>query len=125
MLTDQEQTDARRFLGYPVFSAGESASLNWTLVQASTAVDYRLSNLSDTEVAVLRQYLHALRQLECAIPEMSTGMDTQAAGGWVRNPTEFIERTGLFDDWRRRLCAFLGLPPGPALSKSSTVTLVV
>ncbi len=125
MLTDQELTDARRFLGYPVFSAGESASLSWALVQASSAVDYRLSNLSDTEVAVLRQYLQALRQLECAIPEMSAGMDTQAAGGWVRNPTEFVERTGLFDDWRRRLCAFIGLPPGPALNKSSTVTLVV
>lgn len=125
MLTEQEQTDARRFLGYPVLSASEGAVLTWALVQASSAVDYRLSNLSDTEVAVLRQYLQALRGLECAIPEMSAGMDTQSAAGWVRNPTEFLERTGLFDDWRRRLCAFLGLPPGPALSKSATVTLVV
>ncbi len=125
MLTDVETTDARRFLGYPVFSAGQSGSLSWNLVQASAAVDYRLANLSTTEGTVLRQYLAALNALEQAITDASVGLDTQSAAGWVRNPVEVAERTGLFDEWRRRLCAFLGLPPGPELNRGNNLTLVV
>jgi hypothetical protein len=34
------------------------------------------------------------------------------------------ERSNLFDDWRRRLCAFLGLPPGPGLGDGG-IALVV
>jgi hypothetical protein len=43
---------------------------------------------------------------------------------WKRNPREVRERTALFDDWRRRLCGFLGVPPGPAL-RDAGVRLVV
>jgi hypothetical protein len=51
-------------------------------------------------------------------------LDTAQASVWRHNANELDDRLRLFDSWRRRLCGFLGLPPGPALS-DGTVTLVV
>ena len=125
MLSDPEKTDARRFLGYPVFGADRAGNMGWRFYQASGAVEYRLSNLSESEEVVLRGYLTTLGGLERAIPETGAGLDTASAAGWVRNSAELAEREGLYDRWRRRLCAFLGVPPGPSLASGSTVSLVV
>lgn len=125
MLTDPEKTDARRFLGYPVFGADRAGNMGWRFYQASGAVEYRLNNLSGSEEEVLRGYLTTLVGLERAIPETGAGLDTASAAGWVRNAGELTEREGLFDRWRRRLCAFLGVPPGPSLAGESTVSLIV
>lgn len=119
MLNDRERTDARRFLGYPAHGADLSGSMS------GGAVEYRLSNLSGAEEAVLRQYLATLAGLEQAIPETGAGLDTASAAGWVRNPRELVDRERLFDQWRRRMCAFLGVSPGAALSGGSSVVLVV
>ena len=34
------------------------------------------------------------------------------------------DRTALFDDWRRRLCGFLGVPPGPSLGNGGVFLVV-
>jgi hypothetical protein len=125
MLSDAEKTDARRFLGYPVFGADRAGNMGWRFYQASGAVEYRLNNLSGSEEGVLRGYLTTLGGLERAIPETGAGLDTASAAGWVRNPGELVERERLFDRWRRRLCAFLGVPPGPSLASGSSISLVV
>ncbi len=125
MLTNPEKTDARRFLGYPVFGADRAGNMGWRFYQASGAVEYRLNNLSGSEEEVLRGYLTTLSGLERAIPETGAGLDTASAAGWVRNAGELTEREGLFDRWRRRLCAFLGVPPGPSLAGESAVSLIV
>ena len=66
------------------------------------------------------------RRWRLAIPGVAAGLDTEAAAGWRRNPAELTERGRLFDDWCRRLCVFLGVPPGPGLQGSSaSVALVV
>jgi hypothetical protein len=44
-------------------------------------------------------------------------LDTDEAAVWKRNPRELRDRRLLFDDWRRRLCGFLGVRPGPALGE--------
>jgi len=125
MLSDAEKTDARRFLGYPVFGADRAGNMGWRFYQASGAAEYRLNNLSGSEEGVLRGYLTTLSGLERAIPETGAGLDTASAAGWVRNPAELAEREKLFDRWRRRLCAFLGVPPGPSLASGSSISLVV
>lgn len=125
MLSDPEKTDARRFLGYPVHGVDRAGAMGWRFYQASGSVEYRLDNLSSSEEGVLRGYLVALGGLERAIPEMAGGLDTGSAAGWVRNPAELLERERLFDGWRRRLCAFLGVPPGPALASGAAVSLIV
>lgn len=124
MLTQAERTEARRYMGYPVLGAERTGGA-WQFYGASGSVEYRLGTLSASEESVLRGYLDTLATLERAIPEAGAGLDTGSAAGWVRNPREVAERERLFDGWRRRLCAFLGVPAGPALDGGNAVTLVV
>ena len=126
MLNDGERTDARRFLGYAAHGASLDGNSGWQFYQVAGEVEYRLSNLSASEGGVARRYLGTLAALELAIPGVGAGLDTDRAAGWVRNPAELRERMALFDDWRRRFCGFLGVPPGPSLrGVGSTVGLVV
>ena len=126
MLSEGERTDARRYLGYAAHGAGPAGNMGWQFYQAAGAVEFRLANLSSSEEVVLRRYLGTLAVLEAAIPGAGAGLDTGSAAGWVRNPAEIAERTRLFDDWRRRFCAFLGVPNGPGLlGAASSVPLVV
>lgn len=124
-LTDAEKTDARRFCGYPAYGAGSAGFQNWRFYQAYGLLEFRLNNLADTEIIVLQRYLATLTGLETAIPPSAENLDTDQAAVWTRNRTEARDRTSLFDDWRRRLCGFLGIPIGPALASSGSLTLVV
>ena len=122
--TEAERTDLRRHCGYPAYGAGNAGFQGWRFFQVYGLMEFRLSNLSDSEEAVARQYLLTLSQLEAAVPLAGATLDTEQAAVWTRNATEVHDRTRLLDDWRRRLCGFLGLPPGPALGDGG-VTLVV
>ena len=124
-LTEAELTDARRFLGYSAQGAMRGGAASAWFYQASAAADARLAMLSDSEVDVLRGYLRTLAQMEAAIPAVAEGLDTASAAGWVRNAGELLERERLFDGWRRRMCGFLGLVPGPELRRGGGVALLV
>ncbi len=123
-MTDAEKTDVRRFCGYPAYGAGAAGFNSWRFYQAYGTLEYRMNNLSDFELAVIRRQLGTLSALEAAIPEAAGHLDTNEAATWQRNPNEPRDRQKLFDDMRRRLCGFLGLPPGPALGDAA-VTLVI
>jgi hypothetical protein len=125
MLTDAEKTDARRFCGYPAYGAAPSGNTGYRFFQAYGTLEYRLNNLSASEETVLRTQLANLRAFERAIPCAAENLDTAAAAVWTRNPNELADRQRLEFDWGRRLCAFLGLPPGPALQNQSTIPLIV
>lgn len=124
-LTEAELTDARRFLGYAAHGAMRGGAASAWFYQASAAADARLGMLSESEVGVLRGYLRTLAQMEAAIPTVAEGLDTASAAGWVRNAGELQERERLFDGWRRRMCGFLGLVPGPELRRGGGVALLV
>lgn len=124
MFTDQEKTDIRRFCGYPAYGAGAAGFENWRFYQVYGTLEFRINNLSVAEEAVVRRYLAQLTVLEFAVPRASDSLDTDQAAVWTRNRTEAQDRARLFDDWRRRLCGFFGIPPGPALADSG-ITLVV
>jgi len=87
-------------------------------------LEFRLTNLSDSEIVIVRRYLGNLTVLELAVPAASDNLDTDQASMWTRNKDEPADRMRLFDEWRRRLCGFLGVPVGPALS-SGTASLIV
>ena len=122
--TEAERTDVRRFCGYPAFGAGTSGFQNWRFYQAYGMLEFRLNYLTGSEELVVRRYLNALIELEVAIPGAAAGLDTAKAGPFTRNGDEMLERTRLFDGWRRRLCGFLGVPAGPELGDAG-VRLVV
>ncbi len=122
--TDAQKADIRRFCGYPAFGAGASGFSSWRFFQAFGTLEYRMNNLAPAEIAVTLQYLATLAALEAMIPAAAENLDTESAAAWTHNADETADRTRLFDGWRRRLCGFLGLPPGPALSDAG-LTLVV
>lgn len=121
---DTELTDLRRHAGYPAYGLGNGGFSNWRFYQAYGMLEYRLQRLSGAEEQVSRTYLQTLATLEAAITEASATLDTDSAAAWVRNAREVSDRTRLFDDWRRRLCGFLGVPPGPALGDGGTRLVV-
>jgi hypothetical protein len=123
-LTDREKIDARRHCGYPAYGGTATGFSSWRFFQVYGLLEYRLNNLAECELDVIRTYLTTLASLEIAIPRASDNLDTNQAAVWVRNQNEFRDRERLFDDWRIRLCAFLGIPPGPGL-RSNTPNLIV
>lgn len=98
--------------------------MGWRFFQAYGALEYRMTNLSVSEEAVVRRQLGSLTTLESAIPMAGENLDTDAAAVWTRNRTEVGDRYRLLDEQRRRLCAFFGVPPGPGLGMAG-LSLVV
>jgi hypothetical protein len=123
-LIDAEKTDVRRFCGYPVYGAAPVGFQTWRFYQVFGLLEFRLNNLSDTELSVIRRYLVTLTALEQAIPRAGDNMDTDQAAVWTHNKNELTDRSGLFDDWCRRLCGFLGVPFGPSIVSSGLMLVV-
>jgi hypothetical protein len=123
-LSDAERTEVRRYCGYPARGTAPFGFLGWRLYEAYAFLEYRLDHITDSERAVIRRYLATLGGLEAAIPRSADGLDTDQAAAWTRNKNEFCDRIRLFDDWRRRLCGFLGVPNGPALTAGAPALVV-
>ena len=121
--SEAEKTDIRRFCGYPAYGVGGLLQ-GWRFYQVYGLLEYRLLYLSGAEEAVVRQYLATLSGLERAVVEASGNLDTDQAAAWTHNRDEVRDRARLFDDWRRRLAGFMGVPPGPALGNGG-IALVV
>lgn len=122
--TDAQKADIRRFCGYPAYGTGAAGFNSWRFFQAYGTLEYRMNNLAPAEIVVTLQYVSTLNTLETAIPQTSENLDTENAAAWTHNAHEMRDRENLFDNWRRRMCGFLGVPPGPALEQAG-ITLVV
>lgn len=123
-LTDAERVAARRFLGYAAAGSLASNQTGYRFFQSYGSMEYRLTNAAEEEWTVIRTYLTQLTALELAIFSSGENLDTDQAAVWHRNKSEVRDRERLFDNWRRRLCGFLGLPPGPELGDGGTRIVV-
>lgn len=117
MLTDAQKVDVRRWLGYPTLNEGQIDPVYSTTTGVSrVSLTAKLDGLTASEeVALTDRYLTPLASLEADLLASTGNMDTQAAGPWIANPRETQERTAMYNKWRRDMCGFLGIPPGPAL----------
>lgn len=122
-LSDTERVDVRRFCGYPAYGAGSSGFQSWRFFEAYGTLEFRLTNMADGELQVVRQYLATLYALELAIPAAGANLDTDEAAVWKHNRAEVAERAILFDDWGRRLALFIGIPVGPALRQDNIIVI--
>jgi hypothetical protein len=125
-LTAQQLADLRWFAGYSV--AGDSAAQPYREVAYTNvtlgglSIEYRLAHLSAEEEARITGYwLPNLTARQAEIQAAAASLDTAQAAVWTRNVREMAERRRLFDDLRRDLCAYLGLPPGSALARLNRV----
>lgn len=108
MLADTVADDSRDF-AYGFVSPGIWATLN-----------HRLNNMRPEEESILvNTYLANLYTLEAAIPASGADLDTKVAAVWERNENQVSDRLDLFDTWRRRMCFFIGVHPGPTLGDGS------
>ena len=112
-LTDAEKSDVRRHCGYPIQAIAGTGGQSWFLYQQLGQMESRMNRLNDQELRITRTYLATLLNLELAVPRSGDSLDTDQAAVWTRNRTEQQDHLALFDEWRRRLCAFLGIQPGP------------
>lgn len=123
--TDAEKTDIRRFCGFPLFGGVPTQAFGHRLYQQYGTLEFRLNNMQPSEEAVIRvTYLANLYLLETDVISTRENLDTDQAAVWVHNKNEQRDRDRLLDSWSRRLCGFLGIPPGPALGDGG-LTLVV
>lgn len=126
MLTDAQKTDIRRFCFYPVLGAVASMGFGERFMTQYGALEYKLNNLSAAEEAVLiGTYLINLPLLEQALINTGANLDTAQAAVWTHNPREQSDRENLFLSLRLKLCAFLGVPPGPGWNGGGEMRLVV
>lgn len=124
--TDAQVVDIRRHSGYPVFG-NDAGVLSYRYFQVYGFFEFRIAQLTANEAAVvINTYLANLTTLENAIPAASANLDTDAASVWIHNKREVADRAALFTYWRKELCNFLGVPPGPFMGgPSNSMSLVV
>ncbi|MCQ8279871.1 hypothetical protein NFI95_15610 [Acetobacteraceae bacterium KSS8] len=122
-LADAERVDVRRFCGYPAYGPGASGFQSWRFFQAYGMLEFRLTNMAPSELQVVRQYLANLYMLEAAVPAAGANLDTDQAAVWRHNKNEVADRAALFDQWGRRLCGFLGIPPGQSLGAPGAIII--
>jgi hypothetical protein len=125
MLTDQQVADVRRYVGYPMLGdtvADNSRDFAYGWVSPGTwqTLYHRLISLRPEEEAIVVNYLTTIATLEVAVTDSSDNLDTDQAAVWYHNKNEVNDRMKLYNLWRRQLCAFIGLAPGPSLGQGGT-----
>jgi len=114
--TDAQKVDIRRYCGYAAYGGLPVQAFGHRFYQHYGTLEFRMNNfLPEEEAVVITTYLANLATLETAIPAASDNLDTDVAAVWTHNKNEQRDRERLFDNWRRRLCGFIGIPPGPEL----------
>lgn len=126
MLSTAEKVDARRYCGYGMFGQQVLPANGYRFSTAYGSLEYKLNNMLTEEEAVFRTtYLANLSLLESDIPSVRENLDTDQAAVWTHNKNELRDRADLFSYYRRELCKFMGIPPGPGLGDGGGIRLVV
>lgn len=127
MLTDAEKVNVRRFAGYGNYGSQALPASGYRFSTKYGVLEYKMNNLLPDEEAVLRTtYLTRLVTLETDVVDQTTqNLDTDVAAVWTHNKNEHRDRKSLYNDFRRQMCEFLGIPPGPSLGASGGLQLIV
>lgn len=113
MLTDAQRADVRRYCGYPMYGGQPTQAFGWRFYQWYGTLEFRLVNALPEEYALVTTMLTRLNALETALAGSTDNLDTASAGPWVHNASEIKDRTRLYTFYRKELCNFIGVPPGP------------
>lgn len=122
--TDAQKVDIRRHCGFPVYGSQVGSNAGYRYFQSYGTLEFRMSNLTAAEEAVVVTYLTSLTTLEAAIAASGANLDTDVAAVWTHNKNEVRDRDRLYKLTCRRLCGALGVPPGPNLGDGTTRLVV-
>lgn len=121
VFTNAQLTDIRRFCGFEAYGTGTVLFPQPWIMKRYLALEYRMKSMTTDEATVITSIiLPNLYTLELAIPGASQNLDTDAAGPWKHNRREVRDRVGLFNYWRKYLCSFMGIDPGPGITGSGS-----
>ncbi|NHN84480.1 hypothetical protein GOB93_07450 [Acetobacter musti] len=123
-LSDAEKVNVRRYCWYPALGSDTSIRNTWPYFDKYGDFEYKLNNLSEPEIGVLRSMLGTLSCLEAGPSQAAQNIDTDKASVWTHNKTEVKERIHLFYQQRLELVRFLGVEPGPGYCPN-TIRFVV
>jgi hypothetical protein len=114
---EAQLVDVIRYAGYPTYSY-----FGWVFEQDYATLTLRLQNMSQDESnVIINNYLVQLPLMEAAIDGSSANLDTDVAAVWTHNKDEVQDRTMLYNQKRRQLCAYIGVRPGPGLRGGGSV----
>jgi hypothetical protein len=125
ILTETQKTDIRRFCGYPALGDGVTSDFWWRLFPNSDRLESRLNQISPSDLVVLEKILCQLNSLEFAVFNAAQNLDVAGVGPVTMNPRELSQRQGIFAEWRRKLCGFLGIDHGPDLFGGNSVPWMI
>jgi hypothetical protein len=109
-LTDDEKVDVRRFCGYPVYGPTPNSFDNWRFFESSGLLEFRMTNMTGSELQRLRKFMAVCFKLEDDIWGSADNLDTDSASVWVHNRNETGDRLALYNRARRDLCGFMKVP---------------
>lgn len=125
VIADADKVDARRFMGYPAYGAGNAGFQSWRYFSTYGLLEFRLNNLTAQEASVLHMHLVNCRSLETAVVSAGDRLSTASAASWTRNQTEVADRDALLEREGRRVAAFLEVPYGPGRETRGTRRIIV
>lgn len=114
--TDEETASIRYYAGYTATTEAFGYAFDGTSLPT---LDYICSQMLAANQVTLRAMLVTLASLEQAIDSAGANLDTDQASVWIHNKNEVGDRVSLFNNKRRRMCAFLGVIPGQYLRSGS------
>ena len=116
-LTATEKADLRFLCGYPLLGNSASGFVGYRFFEVQGQLEFRLANCAPAEAQAIRQMISEAQPLRLGILGAAANLDTDVAAVWTRNRSEVSDRKRLYNDWRLELCDFLGVAPGPGLTR--------
>lgn len=126
--TNSQKVDIRRHAGYPAFGSAavnQGGFQSYRFFQSYGLLEFRLNNMATEEETVVLKYVTELNQLETDIYGTRSNLDTKRAAVFETNPLEQAQREALYASFRRKLCDFIGVPPGSGLGGGGSSMNVV
>lgn len=116
-LSDTEKEAVRYYCGYGMYGLQALPADGYRFSVTYGSLEYKMENLQPGEEDRVRNiFLVKLTVLEEDTYDVRDNIDTDQAAVWTHNKKEIRDRIKLFNYWRIKLCAFLGIPPGEGLS---------
>lgn len=124
-LSETEKEAVRYYCGYSMYGlqALPASGVRFSVVYGT--LEYKMINLQPGEEDRVRDiFLAKLAVLEEDTYDVRDNIDTDQAAVWYHNKQEIRDRIKLFNYWRLKLCAFLGIPPGEGLIGGNSAMVV-